>query len=47
MSSSNEQAMTAPGSEPVDPLPSAEEQDDPNVTMITVDGRHLVHGERS
>lgn len=33
MTSSNRQAMTAPGSQPVDPLPPTMDQDDPNLTM--------------
>jgi hypothetical protein len=33
MMSSNRQAMTAPGSQPVDPLPPMQDQDDPNLTM--------------
>lgn len=33
MSSSNEQAMTAPGSEPVDPLPDREHQGDPKLDI--------------
>lgn len=33
MISSNEQAMTGPGSEPVDPLPDRTRQGDPHVTM--------------
>lgn len=33
MLSSNAQAMTAPGSEPVDPLPDRARQDDPNLTQ--------------
>ncbi len=32
MISSNEQAMTGPGSEPVDPLPDRDRQGDPHVT---------------
>jgi hypothetical protein len=34
MMSSNRLAMTAPGSEPVDPLPPAQDQGDPKVTAI-------------
>ncbi len=34
MSSSNEQAMTAPGTPPVDPLQDREHQGDPTVTPI-------------
>lgn len=34
MMSSNEQAMTAPGSPPADPLPDREHQGDPTVTPI-------------
>ena len=33
MMSSNAQAMTAPGSRPVDPLPDRDRQDDPNLDM--------------
>lgn len=33
MMSSNHLAMTAPGSEPVDPLPDRREQGDPEITM--------------
>lgn len=33
MTSSNEEAMTAPGSEPVDPLPDREHQSDPALDM--------------
>lgn len=33
MTSSNEQAMTAPGSRPVDPLPDRTDQGDPKVTV--------------
>ena len=33
MVSSNEQAMTAPGSRPVDPLPGREDQGGPNPGM--------------
>ena len=33
MMSSNEQAMTAPGSPPADPLPDREHQGDPTVTL--------------
>jgi len=33
MTSSNAQAMTAPGSDPVDPLPDRAEQGDPSVTV--------------
>jgi hypothetical protein len=33
MTSSNDQAMTAPGSLPVTPLPDRQHQDDPNVSM--------------
>ena len=35
MTSSNEQAMTAPGTPPVDPLPDREHQGDPTVTLIS------------
>jgi hypothetical protein len=45
MTSSNANARTAPGSVPVDPLPPAAEQDDPDVTATACDGRHLVRGE--
>jgi hypothetical protein len=34
MMSSNEQAMTAPGSPPADPLPDREHQGDPAVTVV-------------
>lgn len=33
MVSSNDQAMTGPGSEPVDPLPDREHQGEPKVTF--------------
>jgi hypothetical protein len=33
MTSSNEKAMTAPGSPPVDPLPDRAKQDDPTVDL--------------
>jgi len=33
MTSSNETAMTAPGSQPVTPLPPAQDQDTPNIEM--------------
>jgi hypothetical protein len=33
MTASNEQAMTAPGSQPVDPLPPAKDQGDPTVQV--------------
>jgi hypothetical protein len=32
MTSSNDEAMTAPGSQPVDPLPDRADQGDPKVT---------------
>lgn len=33
MTSSNEKAMTAPGSRPVDPLPDRDDQGDPTVDL--------------
>ncbi len=35
MTSSNRAAMTAPGSSPVDPMPAAENQDDPAIPLST------------
>jgi hypothetical protein len=39
--SSNERAMTASGSQPVDPEIDAEHQADPTVTTADYNGRHL------
>jgi hypothetical protein len=44
MLSSNKRAMTAPGSQPVTPMPSLEKQEDPDVGADDFDGRQTVHG---
>ena len=44
MMSSNEQAMTAPGSLPADPLPDRSEQGDPKVTATAKPRSVLTHG---
>jgi len=44
MMSSNEQAITAPGSPPADPLPDREHQGDPTVTATAKPRSVLDHG---
>lgn len=43
MMSSNEQAMTAPGSEPVDPLPDRSKQGDPTLDVTSKPISVLTH----
>lgn len=45
MESSNANAMTAPGSPPVDPLPPAAEQDDPDIVASVHDRTVVTRGE--
>jgi hypothetical protein len=47
MQSSNEQAQTAPGSPPADPLPDREHQGDPTVTATDSPRSVLVHATGS
>jgi hypothetical protein len=44
MMSSNDEAMTAPGSKPTDPLPDRDEQGDPKITASS--GPAVVRGGR-
>ncbi len=44
MMSSNEQAMTAPGSDPADPLPDRTKQGDPTVDVVPKPRSVLTHG---
>jgi len=50
MTASNRQAMTAPGSPPVDPLPPAADQGDPTVRLgsempVSTDGKPQASGQ--
>jgi hypothetical protein len=47
MTSSNARAMTAPGTQPVDPLPDRAHQGDPTVTPIDHPRSVLVHGDQA
>ena len=47
MMSSTEQAMTAPGSPPADPLPDREHQGDPTVTAADSPRSVMVHATGS
>jgi hypothetical protein len=44
MQSSNEQAMTAPGSDPVDPLPDRTKQGNPTLQVTNKPRSVLTHG---
>jgi len=44
MQSSNENAMTAPGSRPVDPLPERTDQGDPTLDVADKPRSMLTHG---
>lgn len=46
MQSSSEQAATAPGSEPVDPLPDRASQGDPHVEATAHDRTVVTHADR-
>jgi hypothetical protein len=45
MTSSNATAMTAPGTEPVDPLPDREQQGDPHLTPISHARTVIISGD--
>jgi hypothetical protein len=47
MMSSNRFAMTAPGTQPVDPLPPAKEQSDPVIGSIDCPRSVVTHGDDS